>query len=561
MAVKLKLKATVVRSLGGSAFSDTVSSESYQQTIAGDRPVERPDDEPAMLPDIGDVVGGQYRLVSRLGEGMFGSVYVAERTDVNEHRVALKLINRAVYGDRDNKRELVMLAAATHPHIVELKDHGTTSDYIWLTMALYEGETLAARLKRGTLDLEEAHRIFVPIAQGVAALHARGLRHQDIKPENIYLADFAGHLHPVLLDLGVAVEADSDFVAGTALFGAPEQLAALGGIGEPGRLSERMDTYCLASTLLYALAGEEHFPGGRAKTPFDIVKAFSEREESPLNEAALPELTGEPRRLLGEAFARWLTKDPEERPDIGEVAEELDVLLEKRRAEERAERNRILRQKTTLKRVQMALVAIAVAVGGGGLYLLSKRQTLELAAELERARQERTDSFDQLDTCQAAHDVSKSREQACQSTRKQDGAEFAKTLAVMEGKHSELDTKLTTANHALKTCEDESEQAALICTEEQEALRTEIDEAKTTLEETKTQLTTELEAAKEEAKTALAAAESAEAKVTSCQQDLASCRAEPSDIYSPPPSPPPSPAPGPPAKAPPAPPPPGDPYE
>ncbi len=558
MAVKLKLKATVVRSLGDSAFSDTVSSESYQQTIAGDRPVERADDEPAMLPDIGDVVGGQYRLVSRLGEGMFGSVYVAERTDVNEHRVALKLINRAVYGDRDNKRELVMLAAATHPHIVELKDHGTTSDYIWLTMALYEGETLAARLKRGTLDLEEAHRIFVPIAQGVAALHARGLRHQDIKPENIYLADFAGHLHPVLLDLGVAVEADSDFVAGTALFGAPEQLAALGGIGEPGRLSERMDTYCLASTLLYALVGEEYFPGGRAKTPFDIVKAFSEREESPLDGGALPELTDEPRRLLGEAFARWLTKDPEERPDIGEVAEELDVLLEKRRAEEREERNRILRQKTTLKRVQLALVAIAVAVGGGGLYLLSKRQTLELAAELERARQERTDSFDQLDTCQAAHDVSKSREQACQSTRQQDGAEFAKTLAVMEGKIGDVDGKLTSANHALKTCEDESEQAALVCAEEQDALRGEVDEAKTTLEETKAQLTKELEAAKEEAKTALAAAEAADGRVTGCEKELASCRAEPSDIYTPPPSPAPK---APPAKAPPPPPPPGDPYE
>jgi len=194
VAVKLKLKATVVRSLGDSAFTDTISSESYQHTIAGDRPDDVGEREDIVLPDIGDVVGGQYRLVSRLGEGMFGSVYVAERTDVKEHRVALKMINRAVYGDRDNQRELVMLAAATHPHIVELKDHGTTSDYIWLTMALYEGETLAARLTRGTLDLEEAHRIFVPIAQGVAALHARGLRHQDIKPENIYLADFAGHL-------------------------------------------------------------------------------------------------------------------------------------------------------------------------------------------------------------------------------------------------------------------------------------------------------------------------------------------------------------------------------
>jgi len=153
--------------------------------------------DPDGLPLEGDVVGGHYRLVTQLGEGTFGRVYIAERTDVREHRVALKVTSREVYGRRNVVRELTMLAAASHPHIVQLKDHGLTEDYVWLTMPLYEGETLEERLSRSPLSLREAYEIFLPIARGVEALHERGLRHQDIKPENIFLAQFSGRLHPV----------------------------------------------------------------------------------------------------------------------------------------------------------------------------------------------------------------------------------------------------------------------------------------------------------------------------------------------------------------------------
>ncbi|HEX9297772.1 MAG TPA: protein kinase, partial [Polyangiaceae bacterium] len=144
------------------------------------------------LPDVGDVVGGHYRLVRLLGKGMFGKVYVAERIDVPAHQVALKVVPREVYSGRNVERELVMLAAASHPNIVQLKDHGMTEAYVWLTMPVYEGETLADRLKRGPLNLDEAYEVFLPIARALDALHNAGLRHQDIKPENIFLATFAG---------------------------------------------------------------------------------------------------------------------------------------------------------------------------------------------------------------------------------------------------------------------------------------------------------------------------------------------------------------------------------
>ncbi len=141
----------------------------------------------------------------KLGEGMFGKVYVAQRLDVPEHRVALKILPRSLYAGRNVDRELVMLATVGHPHVVQLKDHGTTPEYVWLTMPVYQGETLAERIeKKGPLSLREAYEIFLPIARGIEALHAAGLRHQDVKPENIYLAVFGQRIHPVLLDLGVA---------------------------------------------------------------------------------------------------------------------------------------------------------------------------------------------------------------------------------------------------------------------------------------------------------------------------------------------------------------------
>src|ERR1700722_17606332 len=108
------------------------------------------------LPDVGDVVGGHYQLVRLLGQGMFGKVYVAQRLDVPEHQVALKLLPRSLYAGRNVERELVMLATVGHPHVVQLKDHGMTPDYVWLTMPVYEGETLAERLARGPLTLRRA---------------------------------------------------------------------------------------------------------------------------------------------------------------------------------------------------------------------------------------------------------------------------------------------------------------------------------------------------------------------------------------------------------------------
>ncbi len=484
-------------------------------------------EDDSKLPEEGDCIGGLYRLVRRLGAGQFGRVYVAERTDVPEHRVALKIIERAVYAGRNVERELVMLAAATHPHIIQLKDHGVTDDYVWLTMSLYEGLTLAERMDAGPLALREAYDIFLPIVRGVQTLHERGLRHQDIKPENIYLAELAEQIHPVLLDLGVAVEHNAEFVAGTALFGAPEQLAALGGIRSVEVLSEKMDTYGLATTLLYSLVGEDHFPGAQATTPFEIAEAFEQREVAPLPDDALPDLTGEPRRKLNEALSRWLQRDPEERASAREMADGLDVLLEQER-EAAAEIERgIARQKTSLARVRIALAMAALVGLGIGAYVFAKRDYLALANELERVEQEGLKSFERLDTCIASHEVTEREAQTCVAGREGDKTAHGKALAGVRAKsHEELayqTRRLTTSNGKLRTCEDDSEKATKAWDQERDDLEKTLEDHQQTWAEERGKL----ETARDEHQAARLTCEASTGPITlsrnRCREDLASC--------------------------------------
>ncbi|PIE05624.1 MAG: hypothetical protein CSA75_03775, partial [Sorangium cellulosum] len=368
------------------------------------------------LPDVGDLVGKTYRLVRLLGTGTFGKVYVAQRVDVPEHQVALKITVRAMYSGRDVERELVMLAAAGHPHMVQLKDHGTTREYVWFTMPVYEGETLAARLSRGTLSLREANEVFVPIARSLAALHLAGLRHQDLKPDNIFLAQFAGRIHPIILDLGVAAERNSPFVAGTILFAAPEQTIALRGEGEMP-LDEKMDTYGLAATLLLALVGMDHFPGANAGTHEEMAAAQRDRALAPLAADALPGLQGKPREKLIKAFRNWFAVDAPMRSSMSEMADELDVLLEQERELAQAEEQARAQQKSNLLKTRLAVAALLltglVIVGYG----YSKRETLRLASALEQAQALGKEQFDKLETCQSAHQLSQREKQKCEAQR------------------------------------------------------------------------------------------------------------------------------------------------
>ncbi|WP_437690711.1 serine/threonine protein kinase [Sorangium sp. So ce176] len=536
------LRTTIVH-----AFAVTVADPSslVRTTSRGgtDDP-DRPSRDPSILPDVGQLVGGLYRLGRLLGKGMFGKVYVAQRVDVPEHQVALKLMPRSLYAMRNVERELVMLATVGHPHVVQLKDHGMNADYVWLTMPVYEGETLAQRLERSPLGMREAHDIFLAVARGLEALHAAGLRHQDVKPDNIFLARFAGRVHPILLDLGVAAEREASFCAGTALYASPEQIHALNGFPGVVPLTEKMDTYGLATTLLYSLVNPRDFPGESAQTRTELVKSHEIRADRPLADNALPDLTGRPRQMFQEALKRWLAIDPRERPTMTQLAEELDVLLEpEREAEREAERLRI-KQKTSYLRVRIAAGAMTLVGCAVVLLGVSKRETLRLANELDRARQVGAESFDKLDTCIASHQIAQSDMTACRSAREQDRAEFNETLASLqksgtatEAEHARQIQSLH-ATHAarLKTWEDraaEAEKASLADRERlaeaekaRAALVTERDEARALAEQRAAEL-----AAATQARAAC------DTERVSCIAERDRLRTEAADPYEAPPSP------------------------
>jgi serine/threonine protein kinase len=465
------LRTTMVQ-----AFARTILDESQRGSSEPGPRLELVDSasppSASTLPSTGDLVGDHYRLVRLLGQGMFGKVYVAQREDVPEHQAALKILPRSLYAGRNVERELVMLATVGHPNVVQLKDHGTTRDYVWLTMPVYQGETLAERLLRGPLDLREAHDIFRPIAHGLEALHAAGLRHQDVKPENIYLAVFAGRVHPILLDLGVAAEKDATFVAGTALFGAPEQVAVLSG-GYPGviPLSEKMDTYGVATTLLMSLVGPELFPGEQATDRAELAEAHRVRATSPLAPDALPDLQGPARDAIQKTLAGWLALEPHARPSMHELGVELDVLLEPEREAARAEQRRRSRQKTTILRFKATLGAMILIGCGVGGVMYSERETLRVASELEKAKKQGSESFDKLETCAASHRMAKMDAASCVAARDKDRTLYKQSLdeVAKMGTTSEAERARQLQGYAtrVKVCEDLAATEKRACSDEQ----------------------------------------------------------------------------------------------
>jgi serine/threonine protein kinase len=524
------LRTTILR-----AFARTVADESRredQPQASSSAPSSA--SEVVGLPAEGELVGEHYRLVRLLGQGMFGKVYVAQRVDVPEHQVALKLLPRSLYVGRNVDRELVMLATVGHPHVVQLKDHGTTSEYVWLTMPVYQGETLAERLERRPLGLREAYDIFLPIARGLEALHSAGLRHQDVKPENIYLAVFGGRVHPIILDLGVAAEKDATFVAGTALYAAPEQVAALSG-AEPGAilLCEKMDTYGLASTLLVALVGPALFPGEAARDRAQLAEAHTTRARNPFHPDALPDLTGPPRELIAGAFSRWLALDPAERPSMREFAEHLEVLLEPEREEHRSEERRRARQRSTIQRFKVALGAMVLIGLAGMIVMYSKRRTLELASKLEeakeQARREGARSFDQLETCNASYRMATMEATACHAARDKTRGEFNQALEEIKRSGStpqgDYARQMQVYTGRIKTCEDAMTASQRTCTEEQLRLADMIAKQKAAFEKEREELKAQAQAAKPQAATALQERDQCIAERNACTEERDACRA------------------------------------
>jgi serine/threonine protein kinase len=316
---------------------------------------ERGDANPRQTLPIGTVIGDRYALQQRVGEGAFGDVYRALDMDVPGHVVALKLLHRSATGDEPRKaalRELRLLASVFHPSVVNFKDHGWYHDRLWFVMPWYEGETLEERIEREPLSRAEAQQIFVPLAQALATMHAAGIRHQDVKPDNIFLARIGEassngmRVLPVLIDLGVAAKEAEMIVAGTPLYFAPEIAAQYAAKSERPPITTKADVFSLALALRNSLEPEsqEHVPG----TAVEAFIAF--RSEQPPEPPHARDL-----KFLEPYFRRWLSRKAAERPTAREFAEELSVLT--RPEQQREKRRAVVRWASPIAVCALAAIA------------------------------------------------------------------------------------------------------------------------------------------------------------------------------------------------------------
>jgi Tol biopolymer transport system component len=274
---------------------------------------------------------GPYEIVAPLGAGAMGEVYRAHDTTLNRD-VALKVLPELFGVDADRlarfTREAQVLASLNHPNIATIYGLEESNGTQALVLELVEGPTLADRIARGPLALDEALTIARQIADALEAAHEKGIIHRDLKPANIKIA---GNGVVKVLDFGLAKVWDgapqSDLagaptltatgsgertILGTPAYMSPEQAR-----GKP--LDKRTDIWSFGCVLYEMLTGRQAFAG---ETVSDTIAAILEREPE---WEALPDTTPVTvRRVLQRCFE----KDPRRRVrDIGDARIELDDAL------------------------------------------------------------------------------------------------------------------------------------------------------------------------------------------------------------------------------------------
>jgi tRNA A-37 threonylcarbamoyl transferase component Bud32 len=260
------------------------------------------------------VFGGRYRVTGILGHGGMASVYRAVDEQLGRE-VAVKVFRMGSvdHGERARaEAEIQVLAGLRSPSLVTLYDAALddADGDSYLVMELVPGSDLATRLGEGPLDRPTTARVGAQIADGLAAVHAQGIVHRDVKPANVLLESDGSHVK--LADFGIALLRDAarvtgtGAVMGTAAYLAPEQVTAQA-------ISGKSDVYALGLVLLEALTGTRPFPGSA------IESATARLTRSPEIDPHLPTAW---RTLLHVMTAT----DPAERPTAAETAERLRAL-------------------------------------------------------------------------------------------------------------------------------------------------------------------------------------------------------------------------------------------
>lgn len=310
---------------------------------------------------------GPYEIVAPIGAGGMGEVWRARDTRL-DRSVAIKMIPAGLAASAQLRarfeREARSISQLSHPNICALFDVG--DDY--LVMELLDGESLADRLTRGPLPLEQVLRIGIEVASALHCAHRSGIVHRDLKPGNVMLTKSGAKL----LDFGLAKPLTSEAaplataaatqqhplteegtIVGTYYYMSPEQLTG-------GAVDHRSDIFALGALLYEMVTGRRAFEG---KTKTSVIASILDRDPP-----ALTTLNAEAPPPLERVVVSCLAKDPDARwQSAHDVALELKALRDgvpSAGAREVAPRTRVMRA---------AAVALAVALAAAGGFFAARR--------------------------------------------------------------------------------------------------------------------------------------------------------------------------------------------
>jgi WD40 repeat protein/serine/threonine protein kinase len=235
---------------------------------------------------------GRYRILEKLGEGGFGSVFVAEQRDPVKRRVALKVIklgmdSRQVVARFEAERQA--LAMMDHPNIARVFDGGVTeTGRPFFVMELVKGIPITEFCEENSLGTAKRLGLFVQVCRAIEHAHQKGIIHRDIKPSNILVTSHDGIAVPKVIDFGIAKATAGELtdktvytqfhqLIGTPAYMSPEQ-AEMNGLG----LDTRTDVYALGVLLYELLVGQTPFDGGElANSGLDEMRRTI-REKEPM---------------------------------------------------------------------------------------------------------------------------------------------------------------------------------------------------------------------------------------------------------------------------------------
>jgi serine/threonine protein kinase len=271
---------------------------------------------------------GDWTLTRVIDAGGMASVFEARNPETGAV-VAIKVLRRELRDEADPAQRLMqegrVIRDIQHEHVVKVIDYGVTEELLaYLVMERLHGSSLADLLDEAE-RLRPSRVVFIAtqICQGLAAAHARGVFHRDIKPGNIYLAEGQRHRDFVkLLDFGIAklraedpariAATETGMTLGTPEYMSPEQATA-------GVIDARSDLYQVGLVMYEMLTGAPAFYG---KNPVQVMRAHLSRPPKPICDR-FPEVP----KALEEVVGRCLAKDPELRfPDADALAEALEGL-------------------------------------------------------------------------------------------------------------------------------------------------------------------------------------------------------------------------------------------